>query len=175
MNKILNKKNALGILGTTLLLLFVFFSCSDNKKGLMTLTAVASDIPIYKTAFAKYFEVGSIDASQYGYSFTIVPSRYWVCIITSEGFANLEVSSVSFDEGFFIPISDDGRNVEIQFIYNVGAAEENPVIINPNMIKGKVTVRQTVTLSPKNAKGTSERAVEIVNAVYQKLVEIEGK
>ena len=172
--KILNWKNVFTSMLVSMLLVsaFTFVSCGDNKKGLMTLNAVGDDIALYETAFKKHFDVQAIDAAQYGYDFVVSPSRYVVCIINSDNNLN---SPEPYDKGFLILISDEGESADVEYIYTVGDKEENPVIINPNLLAGKMTITKSLTITPKNAKGSEERIAEIVNTVYEKLVEIEGK
>jgi len=153
------------------LIVFIASCGNNNSKGLMTVNATGTDIVAYETAFKKYFDAQGIDAAKYGYNFVISPSLYVVNIINS----NSDVSREPYDKGFLILISDTDKNVIVEFIYSVGAKEENPVIVNPNMLAGKATVTKSLTIVPKNEKGSIERTAEITKAVYDKLVEIERK
>jgi hypothetical protein len=170
-NKILSKKKVFII--TFVFFAFALFSCGgNNKKGFMTINVAGDEVAVYETAFQNHFKLQAIDASQYGFNYVIPSSRYVLCVVSPD----IDYSTLGvYEDGFFIVISDNGENISITFTYTVGAKESNPVIVNPNMLQGSMTVTRSLNLALPKEKEANERMAEIASAVYKMLVEIEGK
>ena len=74
-----------------------------------------------------------------------------------------------------INVSDNGgSNVRVDIAFTSGAQSENPTIVNPNVLSGLFSINQGLDLA-LNESDSKSRAKTIAAAIYQKLVEIEGK
>ena len=146
--------------------------CSKNKGNSMTLHAAGGDIATYKAAFGEYVDVQTVDASQSGYSYTETPSRYVVYVMKPGVSGEPVAPDRDKLNGFFITISDNGENVDIQLAYVVGAREENPTVVSPAFLKGKAVITNKFTFRP-NTKDPTGRAAAVAHVVHGELAKLE--
>jgi len=152
----------------TLMLLMITLlaiSCGQKKKGpALLLVATTENIATYSEGFKRYFNIIN-DASDAGKWISL--QRYTIMINRD--------SPEPQDGCFLINISDNGSNsVHVNFAYTVGAKSANATVINPNMLSGSMSVNNSIDVA-LNADSSTSSAQKIAAAIYQKLVEIEGK
>ncbi len=152
----------------------VTFSSCNKKKGLMTLNATGADISLYEAAFSDDFDVSAVDANEYGFGFSVHPSRYVVNV--SDKMSNMMPDGgINPDNQFFICIEDTGgASVQITILYTVGAEDKNPTVVKQNF-SGSMTMNNTYNYIFSEEANTNKRAEEIASFIRGILDKAEGK
>ena len=158
-------KNSTSIKTLILLIIAILtISCGQKKKSPALLLATPENMTTYSEGFKHYFDVinGASDAGKW-----ISLQRYTIIINRD--------SPEPQDGCFLINVSDNGsNNIHVNFAYTVGAKSANATVVNPNMLSGSMSVNNSIDVALNENKSTSS-AQKIAAAIYQKLVEIEGK
>ncbi len=155
------KVKALILLVTAMLLTV---SCGQEKKSPALLMVTPDKIDVYLNGFKRYFDIvnKASDAGKW-----IAIQRYTIIVNRDK--------PESQNGCFLINILDDGsNNVHVDFAYTVGAQTEDATVVNPNMLSGHISVSKGINLVLNESDATL-RAQKIAAAIYQTLVEIEGK
>ena len=132
-------------------------SCGEKKKSPALLSVTPENTEVYSEGFRHYFDIVS-NASDARYKITVngkKPEHQNGC--------------------FVINVSDNGgNNVRVDIAFTSGVQSKNPTIVNPNVLSGLFSINHGFDLA-LNESNSKSRAKTIAAAIYQKLVEIEGK
>ena len=136
--------------------------CGVAKKSeALLFSATEDELKGFEEHFSIKNSTGDVSESESRYNFIYVKDE--------SGLDQKEHSPT-----FIIPIYDDGNTAKISIIYTAGAQSENPTISNSNWLSGTSTVIKSMTVNPGTGN-KAERAKIISKAIYDSLVDIEGK
>ena len=132
-------------------------SCIEKKKSPALLSVSPENMKVYTEGFRNYFNIVS----------NVSDARYKITINGTKPEPQ--------NGCFVIYVSDNGgSNVHVDIAYTSGAQSENPTIAKSHILSGLFSVNQGLDLTLKESYSKS-RTKTIAAAIYQKLVEIEGK
>jgi hypothetical protein len=169
MNKVVLKNLAVGLAVMSVMCL-ALSSCGGKKK--MTICVASENIATYRTGFKGHFDVEMFDASQCGGQFAVAGARYH--LVETNG-TEAPDTFKPVEGAFLIIIRDEGKSVVCHLVYTSGTKAENPTIVNPIFIEGKIEVRKTLNFVPSVTQPGVDRAKAIATLLYNALGEIEGK